>query len=111
MSDFLPDQGVCGISLAAELTGVQPQALRVYETRGLLAPARTAGGTRRYSANDLDRVRRISVLLEAGLNLAGIRHVLELEAETAELRVALDAATSATAARGGATPPGDLRRR
>jgi MerR family transcriptional regulator, heat shock protein HspR len=111
MSDFLPDQGVCGISLAAELTGVQPQALRVYETRGLLMPARTAGGTRRYSANDLDRVRRISVLLEAGLNLAGIRHVLELEEETAQLRAELGAAISAAESPADGTPPGGRRRR
>ncbi len=111
MSDFLPDQGVCGISLAAELTGVQPQTLRVYETRGLLMPARTAGGTRRYSANDLDRVRRISVLLEAGLNLAGIRHVLELEEETAQLRAELGAAISAAESPAAETPPAGRRRR
>jgi DNA-binding transcriptional MerR regulator len=70
---------VYGISVAAELSGISAQTLRLYEARGLLEPARTEGGTRRYSADDLDRLRRISELLDAGLNLAGIRMVLELE--------------------------------
>ena len=72
-------QGLFGIGTAAELLGVAPQSLRAYETRGLLEPARTDGGTRRYSYDDLDRVRRISELLAEGLNLAGITMVLELE--------------------------------
>ena len=84
-----PDHGVYGISVAAELTDVHPQALRGYEAKGLIEPYRTAGGTRRYSSNDLDRIRRITTLLAAGLNLAGIRHVLALEAETADLRAQL----------------------
>lgn len=75
-----------GISVAADLTGVNPQALRGYEAKGLLEPARTEGGTRRYSGSDLDRVSRITALLAAGLNLAGIAHVLELEAELGRLR-------------------------
>ena len=83
------DRGVYGISVAAELTDVHPQALRGYEAKGLIAPYRTAGGTRRYSSNDLDRIRRITALLAAGLNLAGIRHVLDLEAEAADLRAQL----------------------
>lgn len=62
------------------------QNLRMYEARGLLEPERTDGGTRRYSANDLDRLRRIGALIEAGLNLAGIGMVLDLEAQNAELR-------------------------
>ena len=95
-----PDLGVYGISVAAELTDVHPQALRGYEAKGLIEPYRTAGGTRRYSSNDLDRIRRISTLLAAGLNLAGIRHVLDLEAETADLRAQLhDAQTTATPTR------------
>jgi MerR family transcriptional regulator, heat shock protein HspR len=83
----LPDRerGVYGISVAAELVGMGPQTLRLYEARGLLEPARTDGGTRRYSADDLDRLRRIGDLLEAGLNLAGIAMVLELEAENTQL--------------------------
>jgi MerR family transcriptional regulator/heat shock protein HspR len=80
------DRGVYGISVAAELVGMGVQTLRLYEARGLLDPFRTAGGTRRYSANDLDRLRRIGQLLGAGLNLAGIAMVLELEAQNAQLR-------------------------
>jgi MerR family transcriptional regulator, heat shock protein HspR len=79
-------RGVYGISVAAELVGMGIQTLRLYEARGLLEPARTDGGTRRYSADDLDRLRRIGDLLEAGLNLAGISMVLNLEAENTQLR-------------------------
>ena len=74
-----PDHGVYGISVAAELVGMGVQTLRLYEARGLLQPARTDGGTRRYSADDLDRLRRIGDLLDAGLNLAGIGMVLDLQ--------------------------------
>jgi DNA-binding transcriptional MerR regulator len=80
------DRGVYGISTAAELVGTGVQNLRLYEARGLLEPDRTEGGTRRYSADDLDRLRRISALLGAGLNLAGIAMVLDLEAENTALR-------------------------
>ena len=80
------DRGVYGISTAAELVGMGPQNLRLYEARGLLEPDRTDGGTRRYSAHDLERLRRISDLLDAGLNLAGISMVLGLENENAQLR-------------------------
>lgn len=80
------ERGVYGISVAAELVGAGVQNLRLYEARGLLEPERTAGGTRRYSADDLDRLRRIGDLLEAGLNLAGIGMVLDLEAQNTELR-------------------------
>jgi MerR family transcriptional regulator/heat shock protein HspR len=80
------DRGVYGITTAAELVGMGPQNLRLYEARGLLAPDRTEGGTRRYSAQDLDRLRRIGDLLDAGLNLAGIGIVLGLESENAQLR-------------------------
>jgi MerR family transcriptional regulator, heat shock protein HspR len=79
-------RGVYGISVAAELVGTGVQNLRLYETRGLLEPARTNGGTRRYSADDLDRLRRITDLLDAGLNLAGIAMVLRLEDENHQLR-------------------------
>lgn len=79
-------RGVYGISVAAELVGMGVQNLRAYEARGLLEPERTDGGTRRYSADDLDRIRRIGDLLEAGLNLAGIGMVLNLEAENTQLR-------------------------
>jgi len=79
-------QGVYGISVAAELVGLGPQTLRLYERRGLLQPARTSGGTRRYSQHNLDRLHRIAELLQAGLNLAGIALVLDLEHTNAQLR-------------------------
>src|SRR6478736_5285829 len=83
-----PDRtrGVYGISVAAELVGTGVQNLRAYEARGLLQPERTEGGTRRYSADDLDRLRRIGDLLEAGLNLAGIAMVMDLQDENSQLR-------------------------
>ena len=80
------DRGVYGISVAADLVGMGVQNLRLYESRGLLEPERTEGGTRRYSAHDLDRLRRIGDLLDAGLNLAGVGMVLDLEGENARLR-------------------------
>jgi len=79
-------RGVYGISVAAELVGMGVQTLRLYESRGLLEPERTAGGTRRYSDNDLAVLRRIGVLVAEGLNLAGIVLVLRLEADNARLR-------------------------
>lgn len=77
------------ISIAADMTSMQIQNLRVYERRGLVAPDRTAGGTRLYSEDDIDRLHRIRDLLGAGLNLAGITAVLELEDENAQLRAEL----------------------
>ena len=77
---------VYAISVAAELSGTAAQNLRVYERRGLLSPERTEGGTRRYSEADVDRLVRIRELLDAGLNLAGVDRVLELEDEVARLR-------------------------
>jgi MerR family transcriptional regulator/heat shock protein HspR len=77
------------ISVAAELAGVHPQTLRIYERRGLLDPARTGGGSRRYSQRDIERLRRIHALTEAGLNLAGVKAVMELEDEVARLRTQL----------------------
>ena len=77
------------ISVAAELAGVHPQTLRIYERKGLLEPARTGGGSRRYSDADLDLLRRIQVLTDAGLNLAGVKRVLELEQENERLRAEL----------------------
>jgi MerR family transcriptional regulator, heat shock protein HspR len=79
-------KGVYGISVAADLVGMSVPALRLYEARRLLLPGRTEGGTRRYSENDLDRLRHIRDLLEAGLNIAGIEAVLVLEGENQELR-------------------------
>ena len=79
------DRGVYGITVAAELAGTGVQNLRAYEARGLLEPDRTAGGTRRYSPNDIDRLHRIGALLDAGLNLAGIAMVLDLQDENTQL--------------------------
>jgi DNA-binding transcriptional MerR regulator len=83
---------VYAISVAAELVGTGQQNLRLYERKGLLEPGRTVGGTRRYSEEDLETLRRISALLEDGLNLAGIRLVLELEATNRRLERELAAA-------------------
>jgi len=85
-NDWAPDRALYGISVAAELTGVNPQMLRVYEDRGLLEPQRTKGGTRRYSGNDIARINHIAALLASGLNLVGVEQVLALEAETVRLR-------------------------
>jgi MerR family transcriptional regulator, heat shock protein HspR len=91
-----PDQpidaglAVYGISVAAELVGSAPQNLRLYEAHGLLNPARSAGGTRRYSNEDLTRLREIGRLLDAGLNLAGITAVLELQAANRSLQEQVD---------------------
>ena len=80
------------ISVAAELAGVHPQTLRIYERKGLVDPARTVGGSRRYSDVDIDRLRRIQELTTAGLNLEGVRRVMELEDEVAYLRAELQRA-------------------
>jgi MerR family transcriptional regulator/heat shock protein HspR len=79
-------QAVYVISVAAELAGMHPQTLRIYERRGLVTPARTQGGNRRYSDADIETLRRISELAASGMNLEGIRKVMELEAENERLR-------------------------
>jgi MerR family transcriptional regulator, heat shock protein HspR len=79
-------RGVYVISVAAELAGVHPQTLRIYERKGLLEPSRTGGGSRRYSERDIARLRRILDLTNEGLNLAGVKRVMELEDEIARLR-------------------------
>lgn len=82
------------ISVAAELTGTGQQNIRLYETKGLLTPSRTAGGTRQYSDDDIAILMRIGELLEQGLNLAGVAKVLELEAANLKLHRALKRARS-----------------
>jgi MerR family transcriptional regulator, heat shock protein HspR len=74
------------ISVAAELAGVHPQTLRIYERKGLLEPARTSGGNRRYSNADLQRLRRIHELMEEGMNIAGVTRILALEERVAVLQ-------------------------
>ena len=93
------EQAVYVISVAAELAGLHPQTLRIYERKGLVDPARTGGGSRRYSQADIDLLRRIQDLTHEGLNLAGVKRVLELEAEITTLRAEItetrEAATAA----------------
>ena len=89
-------QPVYGISVAAELSGLGVQTLRLYEDRGLIEPNRTAGGTRRYSNDDIERLGEISLLLDQGLNLAGIAKVFELQQEVRRLNRALAAARNRT---------------
>lgn len=78
-------RGVYGISVASELSGIGAQTLRLYERWGLLTPARTNGGTRRYSDDDLERLKRISDLVDQGVNLAGVAQILELEDKNSQL--------------------------
>jgi MerR family transcriptional regulator, heat shock protein HspR len=86
-----PDRPRYMISVAADLVGMHPQTLRMYESRGLVRPSRTPGGTRLYSDVDLDRLRLIQRLTgELGLNLAGVEHVLRLEDELRRLRTRMD---------------------
>jgi MerR family transcriptional regulator/heat shock protein HspR len=80
------DQAIYIISVAAELAGVHPQTLRVYERKGLLTPKRTLGNTRRYSERDIELLQRIQELTQEGINLAGVTRILELEEEIARLR-------------------------
>lgn len=82
-----PNQGVYMISVAAQLAGMHPQTLRIYESRGLITPQRSAGKTRLYSQEDVDRLRRIQELTsELGMNLAGVEKVFELEEELDKMR-------------------------
>ena len=82
-----PDRAVYVISVAAELAGVHAQTLRIYERKGLLEPARTPGGSRRYSEIDIALLRRIQELTNEGLNLAGVKRVLDLEQRLIQLEV------------------------
>ena len=95
------DRALFMISVAAELAGVHPQTLRMYERRGLLRPQRTAKNTRRYSPRDVARLQRIQGLTDLGLNLAGVERVLAMEeqmsamaAELERLHASLDAAAA-----------------
>lgn len=90
MTDRAGDTPLYSIAVAAELSGLTPAALRLYEDKGLLTPARSEGGTRRYSDDDLARLREVARLQDDGINLAGIGHVMRLQDENAELRRRLD---------------------
>jgi MerR family transcriptional regulator/heat shock protein HspR len=94
MSNRSHHSAVYVISVAAELAGMHPQTLRIYERRGLVRPARTEGGNRRYSDADIEVLQRISDLTAEGMNVEGIRRVMELEAENARLRDELARATA-----------------
>ncbi|MGY3378464.1 MerR family transcriptional regulator/heat shock protein HspR [Arthrobacter sp. TE12231] len=94
MAESGSEAGLYAISVVAHLVGTGQQNIRLYERRGLLTPDRTAGGTRQYSDADLAVLRRISELLEEGLNLAGVAKVMELEAANARLRAELKRARS-----------------
>lgn len=85
------DRAIYIISVAAELAGVHPQTLRVYERKGLVQPSRTSGNTRRYSDRDIDRLRRIQDLTNQGINLAGVERIMELENEIERMRARSDA--------------------
>jgi MerR family transcriptional regulator/heat shock protein HspR len=87
------ERAVYVISVAADLAGVHPQTLRIYERKGLLAPQRTAGNTRRYSEHDVETLRRIQQLTQdEGVNLAGVRMIMDLERQLAEMRTRLERA-------------------
>ena len=100
-----PDLGLYAISVAAELTGVAAQTLRLYEAKGLLEPARSEGGTRRYSRRDLDRVEEITSMTAEGLTLQGIRRILEMQAETDALRAEIRRLRGELGGRGRAATP------
>ena len=80
------ERAVYIISVAAELAGVHPQTLRIYERKGLVSPQRTSGNTRRYSDADIDRLRAIQTLTDEGVNLAGVKRIMEMRVEMEQLR-------------------------
>lgn len=84
MSSHSESQAVYVISVAAELAGVHPQTLRFYERKGLVRPGRTESGRRRYSDADIEMLQRIQTMTDQGLNLAGVKRVLELETQVAD---------------------------
>ncbi len=96
-----PGRGLFSIAVAAELTGLHPQTLRLYEQEGLLTPARSSGGTRRYSTDDIDKLHEIMALTSDGLNLAGVRRVLELQEQTRALQDEIERLKAASG-----NPPG-----
>ncbi len=104
-----PGRGVYAISVAAELVGMGPQTLRFYERRGLLQPVRSGGGTRQYSSDDLERLRRIADLVAAGLNLTGVAMVLDLQDTNARLQADLNEREEEAAHQAGVDGTGRVR--
>ena len=94
MADGTLDRAIYVISVAAELAGVHPQTLRIYERKGLVSPKRTAGNTRRYSERDIELLRKIQELTNEGINLAGVVRILELEEEVAHLQARYEEAVA-----------------
>lgn len=90
MANSHDDRALYVISVAAQRAGMHPQTLRIYERRGLLQPARTTGGNRRYSETDIARLRRIAELTAQGVSVEGIRRIMHLEAEVNRLRDEVD---------------------
>jgi MerR family transcriptional regulator, heat shock protein HspR len=100
------ERAVFIISVAAELAGVHPQTLRIYERKGLVHPHRTAGNTRRYSQADIDKLLAIQALTDEGVNLAGVKRILELRAEVERLHRQLDEVRGQLAHRRAIAMPG-----
>jgi MerR family transcriptional regulator, heat shock protein HspR len=101
------DRAVYVISVAAELAGVHPQTLRIYERKGLVSPKRTAGNSRRYSPRDIERLREIQDLTQQrGINLAGVKLIMQLQVEADALRARLEELQRELAARNGGIRPG-----
>jgi MerR family transcriptional regulator/heat shock protein HspR len=89
--DRRDERAVYIISVAAELAGVHPQTLRIYERKGLVHPQRTAGNTRRYSEADIERLQAIQELTDEGVSLAGVKRIMELRSELVRMQARLDA--------------------
>lgn len=85
-----PGRGLFSISVAAELTGLHPQTLRLWEHEGLVLPARSSGGSRRYSTEDISRLQQVMALTSEGVNLAGVRRILELQEQKRLLQAEID---------------------
>ena len=102
----LDERALFIISVAAELAGVHPQTLRIYERKGLVRPKRTSGNTRRYSQADIDRLLAIQELTDEGVNLAGVKRIMELRAEVDELHRQIDEVRSQLAHRRAIAMPG-----
>ena len=101
------DRAVYVISVAAELAGVHPQTLRIYERKGLVSPKRTAGNSRRYSPRDIERLREIHDLTQQrGINLAGVKLIMQMQVEVHALRARLDELQRELASRDGRRRPG-----